>query len=444
MSRSRGNDSTEVSAGPVVSRSRPAPGISHRAALTVKSAPRITWASPSGLELTGSGAAASVTATNGDRFQSIKQEATALFETIDHEGPAVTRPRLVGGFAFEQTHSPEEPWQGFPPATFVLPHVQVTSKGGQTWLTVAEAGANASAQSVTTTLERLATSLAEQPAMHPAGEPPGVTKIDRTPDRTGWEQQVSAALSDIESGTLRKVVLAQRLRATLAGQLSIPALLERVRRQYPDCFRFLIEPADGEAFFGAPPERLVRQTGQEVTTEALAGSVPRGETPEADASHAARLREDETLRIEQRLVAETIEAALSPLGNVTVGERDIRQLSNIQHLRTPIEATLDAETHVLDIVDTLHPTPAVGGLPPDVALATIRDAESFARGWYAAPVGWFDGNGDGEFAVGIRSGVTANGAVSLYAGNGIVAGADHEEEWTELQQKYRPILDELE
>ncbi|MFB6166001.1 MAG: chorismate-binding protein, partial [Haloarculaceae archaeon] len=72
------------------------------------------------------------------------------------------------------------------------------------------------------------------------------------------------------------------------------------------------------------------------------------------------------------------------------------------------------------------------------------ETETFDRGWYAAPVGWFDAAGDGEFAVGIRSGVAAGDRATLFAGNGIVADSDPAEEWAEIQHKYRPILDELE
>ncbi len=82
-------------------------------------------------------------------------------------------------------------------------------------------------------------------------------------------------------------------------------------------------------------------------------------------------------------------------------------------------------------------------MPPEAAWETIRDTEPFDRGWYASPIGWFDANGDGEFAVGLRSGVATADRVTLFAGNGIVADSDPDEEWEEVQLKFRPILDEL-
>jgi len=180
-----------------------------------------------------------------------------------------------------------------------------------------------------------------------------------------------------------------------------------------------------------------------VETEALAGSVGRGGTPEADAELAQSLVESSKIQHEQGLVVDAICEQLAPLGEVREGEQRVRKLDNIQHLQTPISATLDADAHVLDIVAALHPTPAVGGLPPDVAADTIREVETFERGWYAAPVGWFDAAGDGEFLVGIRSGVAGGQQATLFAGNGIVRDSNPQEEWDEIQLKYRPLLDEF-
>lgn len=443
MSRPRADEAERRVDGPVVTRSRKAPEVSYRAFLTASDAPRVHWASPNGLELSGVGAAAHVTADGEDRIVSVKDTVTQVYGAIDHEGPRETRPRFIGGFAFTPGHRATPPWTGFRGASFVLPRIQLTSYGNETWVSVTATGPDADPTEVETTLSDVVQQLEDLPAMQGAGDPPGIRRLRRTPNRDDWIQQVEDALAKIESDILQKVVLAQRLEATLAGPVSPPNILERVRRSYEDCFRFLIEPSGVATFLGAPPERLLRLRGRTVKTEALAGSVRRGETPEADAELADRLRDDEKLRVEQALVVDTIESALAPLGEVRVGDRTVRTLTNIQHLQTPIEADLEADTHVLDIVDALHPTPAVGGVPPEAAMETILETEAFERGWYASPVGWVDAAGDGEFAVGIRSAVTGEGHVSLFAGNGIVSDADPDEEWAELQQKYQPILAEL-
>jgi menaquinone-specific isochorismate synthase len=240
------------------------------------------------------------------------------------------------------------------------------------------------------------------------------------------------------------VVLAVALAVTLEEAVAVPDALERLRRSYPDCFRFLVQPTDQAGFFGVPPERLVRLDGREARTEALAGTVARGDTPEEDAALADSLLSSEKLQHEQALVAEAIEEHLAPLGTVTVGEQGVRKLANVQHLHTSIEATLDGDSHVLDLVDALHPTPAVGGLPPETAERVIRETETFERGWYASPVGWFDADGDGEFAVAIRSAVAGGRRATLFAGNGIVADSDPADEWEEVRMKFEPILAALE
>ncbi|MDZ7730484.1 MAG: chorismate-binding protein [Natrialbaceae archaeon] len=136
---------------------------------------------------------------------------------------------------------------------------------------------------------------------------------------------------------------------------------------------------------------------------------------------------------------------LSPLLlNCEIASSRVHRLATIQHVRTPITGTLSDGQHVLDIVDALHPTPAVGGVPIDRAWKMIQETETFERGWYAAPIGWFDAEGDGEFTVGIRSGLVRDRDLTLFAGNGIVAESDPEDEWAEVALKVRPILDELE
>ena len=434
----------QVSAGVrLVTRSCRVPDVSFRSFLAGRAAPRVHWAAPDGFEVAATGAAARVTADGPGRFEAVREDASALFAamTPDDDAPDATRPRLFGGFAFGDEHDPVPPWTGFAGAEFVLPRVQLTRTDSDTWLTVAAGDADAAADLLATTRA----DLADLPEMRPRGDPPGVETTRHTTAREEWCEQVDRVVDRIREGELRKVVLATALGVDLARPVSVPDVLERLRSSYPDCYRFLVEPGDDGGFFGAPPERLVSLRGRTVETEALAGSVGRGDTPEEDDDLAAELTDSEKVREEHALVAETIRDRLAPLAeSVTVADRRLRRLSTIQHLQTPISAELAGDGHVLDVVEALHPTPAVGGLPLGEALRTIRETETFDRGWYASPVGWFDADGDGEFAVAIRSGVAADQRATLFAGNGIVADSDPVAEWEEVQLKYLPILDELE
>jgi menaquinone-specific isochorismate synthase len=424
---------------PTASRTVEVADVSFQAFLESREPPRTQWATAEGLEMVASGAAARVEPGGEDRFETVRERAATVFDALAHEGPAVARPRAFGGFSFFPVHEPAPPWEGFPPASFVVPAVQLTRAADRTWLTVTASDESALEDRLAATRE----TLAELPAMQPTGGPPGVAATSHRTPREAWTTRVADAVERIRADGLRKVVLATALDVDLETDISPPAVLERLRRTYPECYRFLLQPTEAAGFFGAPPERLVELEGRTVETEALAGSVERGDTPEEDAALAASLLESDKLQEEQGLVVDAIRDDLAPLGDVEVGDQTVRKLTNIQHLQTPITAELSADAHVLSVVAALHPTPAVGGVPREMALELIGETETFERGWYAAPVGWFDGDGDGEFAVGIRSGTAGGDWATLFAGNGIVADSDPDEEWAEIAPKFRPILDEL-
>jgi len=116
------------------------------------------------------------------------------------------------------------------------------------------------------------------------------------------------------------------------------------------------------------------------------------------------------------------------------------KLSNVQHLHTPVSGKLNDDYGVLPLVKALHPTPALGGKPADIANDLISELEPITRGWYAAPIGWIDQNMNGHFGVGIRSAVSRKGTLWCYAGAGIVAESIPQREWDETDLKFRPML----
>jgi menaquinone-specific isochorismate synthase len=436
-------DSAPASRQTLLSRSCEISDVSFAAFLNSQPTPRVHWAAPSGLELAGGGAAATLEARDGYRFDRLTAGADEIFDSVDHRGPREARPRLLGGLAFSATTEPGSPWEGFPSALFLVPRIEVTRTSDATWLTVRSSDPETTRAELEAELEAAREEIAELPMMRSRGTTPTVRSKRVITPKAEWLDQVRRTTERIREGALTKVVLATALDVELSDRVDVATILERLRRTYNNCYRFLVQPTAEAAFFGPPPERLVKRTGRTVRTEALAGSVPRGGTLDEDDELAASLRSSEKYREEQRLVVDTIREQLASLGEVAVGERGIRRLTNIQHLQTDITATLSEDTHVLDIVSALHPTPAVGGIPQAEARDHIERTESFDRGWYAAPVGWFDADGEGEFAVAIRSGVASGSRVTLFAGNGIVADSDPAAEWEEIHPKFRPILDEF-
>lgn len=444
---------------------------SFRAVLAALDRPRTVWDGVGEATVLAGGAAATLTAAGPDRFDQIREAAESLFSSGDvHAGTEAACPRLFGGFTFHaegpagdaatvdtdddatDPAAPTDdgstaPWAAFPDARFVFPRVQVTITDRGPWLTVNAVGPDASVDAVEARIETERERLGSLPAAAPETPQPGIDGRRRTTTPESWRTGVTTATDRIKAGALRKVVLAQALEVDLAADLAVGDILSRLGEKYPSCTRFLVEPAgtDPPAFFGATPERLVSLRGRTVETDALAGTTGRGETPAEDEWLAEELLADAKNAHEHELVAETIREQLAPFAaSVSTGDRQVKRLATVQHIHTPITAELAADTHVLSLVEALHPTPAVGGLPPDAALETIRETEPFDRGWYAAPIGWVDAAGNGTFAVGLRSAVATRRLATLFAGVGIVGDSDPDREWDEVELKFRPILDELE
>ena len=174
----------------------------------------------------------------------------------------------------------------------------------------------------------------------------------------------------------------------------------------------------------------------------MAGSMPRGSTDEEDLELARRLLESAKDRSEHLLTAEEMAEVLAPRLDDMQVEKDPRVLSlaRIQHLETAISGRARPGEDILSLVQALHPTPAVCGSPREEASALIRASEPFDRGWYAGPVGWFDLAGEGDFVPALRATIGAGSHWRLFAGAGIVAGSDPDEEWAETALKFEPAL----
>jgi menaquinone-specific isochorismate synthase len=259
-----------------------------------------------------------------------------------------------------------------------------------------------------------------------------------------FKQAVNSVLRSIQAGILNKIVLAHAVDIFSPLPFHPVHSLHNLRKLYPDCHIFAFSNGKGQHFVGASPERLVSLQNRQLITDALAGSAPRGKTTSDDAHLANGLLSSAKEMHEHRVVLDFITRRLCQLGlSPQPLPLRLRQLSNIQHLHTPIQATVPANIHLLDAIAELHPTPAVAGVPTEIACAYIRRYEAFERSLYAAPIGWVDHQGNGEFAVGIRSALIDGCHARLYAGAGIVAGSDPDRELAEVQLKLQALLSAL-
>ncbi len=272
-------------------------------------------------------------------------------------------------------------------------------------------------------------------------------------DVDAFEQTVAKALSQTALSqvshsvdALHKVVLADVMDVVAPQAVDVVRSLQTLRKNHPDCTVFSVGNGQGQSFIGASPERLLSINEGQLTTDALAGSASRGKTPDADKAIGQSLLDSEKERYEHRVVVDFIVRQLRSLNLIPHHTPDpkLLQLLHIQHLHTPITATLDpAKISPLDILAKLHPTPAVAGLPREAACQLISQHETFDRSLYAAPLGWIDTRGNSEFIVGIRSALIDGCKARLYAGAGIVAGSEPAKELAEIRLKLQTLLNAL-
>ncbi len=344
------------------------------------------------------------------------------------------RVRYYGGLRFDPETEPAGEWAAFGAFHFVLPRFELLLEGEETTLVCnlllpRDAGRR---REILGQIDFLA--LPEERTGQ-VELPLPVSRKD-TPDYEGWKRNIEWSLSAFDNTSLDKVVLARRAEFGFAGEPDPVTLFDNLKAATPGCSHFYIEPEAGTAFVGASPERLFRREDRVVRSEAVAGTRPRSHSAAADAGLREELLGSEKDRAEHGYVRRGIRETLEGLcDEVEVdGDTSEMKLARGRHLVSRVSGVLREGVGDADLLQALHPTPAVGGYPKDEARTAIRELEPFDRGLYAGPVGWVGGAG-AEFAVGIRSGLVRGRRVALFSGAGIVAGSTSEGEWAEIEQK---------
>ena len=270
--------------------------------------------------------------------------------------------------------------------------------------------------------------------------------IDREQNQNSdyFKSVVTSALDEIAVNKLSKIVIAHTTEIKSSQPFKIVESLSNLRQLHPDCYIFSTSNGEGQYFVGASPERLISVQNRQLVTDALAGSAPRGANNTEDLHLANLLLKNRKEKREHKAVSDFMMERLRSIGlKPQQLPLQLLKLSNIQHLWTPIYAHLPADIEPLEIVALLHPTPAVAGVSTEAACQKIRYYEKCDRSLYAAPLGWVDYEGNGEFIVGIRSALIDGDRARLYAGAGIVSGSNPSREFDEVQLKLQSLLKAL-
>jgi len=403
---------------------------------------KIYWRSREGnREIAGTGAAEIHQLEQFDQFHSI------LDRIRQCPVPGGDAPRYFGGFRFnsdDDNKNGDSLWRPFGAGMFLLPRFELIRDADSCRLACNLTVESPTAKTPTRILEELDRLVLDPGNLGDSVVSPYHRADD--PSRLDWTRNVEEALRLFAADRIQKIVLARRISCDFRSELNCWQILEYHRERSVNSYLFGFQPSADTAFVGASPELLYHRRRRAVASEALAGTRPRGvaagEMPDGDDERLERelLHSDKDLR-EHRCVVDSLEASLRTVcRDMTVENRvSVRKLARLQHLVSAFRGTLRPDVSDLDILKALHPTPAVGGYPEDVALQEIARLESFDRGWYAGPIGWV-GSDEAEFAVAIRSGLVHQNRLVLYSGAGIVEGSTPDDEWQEIEDKIDSFL----
>jgi menaquinone-specific isochorismate synthase len=390
----------------------------------------------------------------------------------------MSSPYVLGGFAFHDVRS-QQTWHGFPTVMMYIPHWLMRQTDADLSCTLMVNHCvypQDEPEAIESCLQRLIAHLRQDfkplelsgarfpkgyvpprasqvfdQAEYPSQNQSSSVVIEEIIGDRPWAEIVQQAVDCIKLGKLDKVVLARALEVTACENYEAIEVLDRLRQSYPECIAFLMDFGAGTTFLGATPEMLLKfQTCHNrllLSSDAVAGSIGRSQSVGEDIDLGDRLLHSNKDLGEHEIVIKSICDCLQKLGAELhqIESPKLLKLSNVQHLYTPIAAEL-ANTSWLtafDVLEQLHPTAAVGGDPKATALRLMCEWEACDRGWYAAPIGWVNGNGEGAFAVGIRSGYLSDNKARIYAGAGIVSDSQFDAELDETTIKFEALLQAL-
>lgn len=358
-------------------------------------------------------------------------------EDADHTG---LHPLALGGFAFA---AQSDNGATLPSARLNVPALLLRRQGEICALTFTFSAPpdEAAITAAMMNLHQLMAALVQKSRLVHSSSP--LQQLDAVLADQVWLERAGQAVRDIRSGRLDKVVLSRRVSFKNEQDFDPTRVMADLEQHYPSCTLFATNTVDGGIFLGASPETLVRLRGGEVYCDALAGTAwgEKRTTCVADQKLLADVKNGR----EHRLVVQAIAEALRPLcARLEVPEApQIRRLGQLRHLWSSLRGRVKTGVGMLDLLQRVHPTPAVGGYPRQAALDWLAQQGEQREDWYTGAIGWLDTAGDGEFAVALRCAHLHGNVAHLYAGAGIVAGSEPQQELAETEAKLAAMLHAL-
>tara|TARA_B110000116_G_scaffold75394_1_gene65475 strand:+ start:513 stop:1835 length:1323 start_codon:yes stop_codon:yes gene_type:complete len=373
----------------------------------------------------GMGKIASHTINSKKELSTIKNKQYAIISNT--KNPL----QFFGGISFDLDTKRSYPWKNIPNGEFFIPKILIEEKESKTNITYSRyINGSILKSSIIKDYKNSITSI-HKSARSTSQKIPNITLNKDSVDRKNYLKVVKDVISTIKKSALEKVIISRFLKYNTDCNISVDGFIRYLNKEHANCFNFFICFDKQTTFIGSTPERLISLHNKSYIIDAIAGS----------ASDKEGLQNTKELS-EHNYVIEHINNKMNSISTkIVIPQRPkTLMLKYINHLHTRISGILQKKIHILDVITTLYPTPALLGKNSEDALKIIKQYEQNDRGWYGGAFGIYDANGDGEFYVPIRSGLIKNKILCLFSGSGIISKSVPEREEEETLLKLQHLL----
>lgn len=357
------------------------------------------------------------------------------------EGPEI---KAFGGLRFSSTSNIGEEWKAFGEKTFFIPLIEWSRVKEKYFLKI-----NFSKE-ILDNEEKKASLIFDlegnlglettDPTFLSARSLKYSSQLD-IPEKDIWNKNIDYCLNSFNDSELKKIVLARKKVYLTVNEISPITLFSEISEGASNSYSFYFQMDSDNAFMSTSPEGLFHIEDNILTIDSIAGTRPRGTNTDEDYKLERELKTSKKDVEEHRIVSKKIHSSLMKFCHSikTLCNEKILKLKHVQHLQTIFQGTLEEDYNLGEILNYLHPTPAVGGSPKGLAMELISSLENFDRGLYASPVGYLSYK-KSEIAVGIRSALYNDSNLHVFGGAGIVPGSEGPKEWVETQSKMKNFI----
>jgi anthranilate synthase component 1 len=294
-------------------------------------------------------------------------------------------------------------------------------------------------------IQKLSRAVKRDPDANTAEPGSAPLEVTSTVTRERYHEIVRQAKDYIRAGDIFQVVPSQRLSMPLRTD---PVQIYRwLRVINPSPYLFFMR-CDDHVILGSSPEILVQLEGREITLRPIAGTRPRGETPQQDLANERDLLSDPKELAEHIMLVDLGRndvGRVAEIGTVRVDElKTIERYSHVMHIVSNVRGRLRPDRDAVDLLRATFPAGTLSGAPKVRAMEIIEELETVRRGLYGGSVGYLDYRGNMDMCIAIRTLLIKEGRIHAQAGGGIVADSDPELEYQESLHKAQALMRAIE